>query len=150
MAGETLTFDLILIGLACSLEPIPLTGFILTISTENGTLKGLFFLAGWLLSLAAVIGLTLIFTSGTPLATGTEPSEAVLAAKILLGLGLILFAWVYPRRAAKEQKQPSWMKSIDHMSVWMAAVLAFLLQPWGLVAAGALETRRKLAMLSRS
>ena len=28
--------DLILIGLACSLEPIPLTGFILTLSTEHG------------------------------------------------------------------------------------------------------------------
>lgn len=134
-----MTFDLILIGLACSLEPIPLTGFILTLSTERGSLKGLFFLGGWVLSLAAVIGITLAFTAGKPLAPSTAPSDGVLVAKIFVGAALIAFAWHYRRRAPREQSQPSWMKRVDHMSVWTAAVLAFLLQPWGLVAAGALE-----------
>lgn len=134
-----MTFDLILIGLACSLEPIPLTGFILVLSTDHGTKKGLFFIAGWLLSLAAVIGLTLAFTAGKPPAPSTAPSEAVLAAKIALGVGLILFALRYHRRAPKQPTTPGWMKRVDHMSVWTAALLAFLLQPWGLVAAGALS-----------
>ncbi|MGP0032210.1 MAG: GAP family protein [Acidimicrobiales bacterium] len=137
-----MTFDLVLIGLACSLEPIPLTGFILTLSTEHGTRKGLFFLAGWVASLAAVILITLAFTSGKPPAPNTEPSVGVLAAKIALGVALIVFAWRYRIRtsnAPKERSQPKWMKRVDHMSVWTAAVLAFLLQPWGLVAAGALS-----------
>jgi len=133
------TVDLIIIGLACSLEPIPLTGFILTLSTEHGTRKGLFFLAGWILSLAAVILITLAFTSGQPPAPNTAPSVGVLAAKIFVGVALIAFAWRYRRRAPKEHSQPKWMKRVDHMSVWTAAVLAFLLQPWGLVAAGALS-----------
>jgi threonine/homoserine/homoserine lactone efflux protein len=133
-----LTIDLILIGLACSLEPIPLTAFILVLSTEHGTRKGLFFLAGWIISLAAVIGLTLAFTAGKPPAPNTAPSEGVLAAKILVGVGLIVFAWRYRRRPPTEHSQPGWMKRIDTMSVWAAAILAFLVQPWGLVAAGAL------------
>jgi Sap-like sulfolipid-1-addressing protein len=133
-----MTFDLILIGLACSLEPIPLTGFILILSTEEGTKKGLFFIAGWVFSLAVVIGVTLAFTAGKPPAPSTAPSEAILAAKILVGVALIIFAWRYRRRAPKEHHQPSWMKRVDKMSVWAAAVLAVLLQPWGLVAAGAL------------
>jgi threonine/homoserine/homoserine lactone efflux protein len=134
-----LTVDLVLLGLACSLEPIPLTGFILTLSTHHGTRKGLFFLAGWVLSLALVIGATLAFTAGKPPAPSTAPSEGILAAKILIGVALIVFAWRYRRRAPKVAGQPSWMKRIDHMSVWTAAVLAFLLQPWGLVAAAALS-----------
>jgi len=131
--------DLILIGLACSLEPIPLTGFILTLSTEHGRRKGLFFLAGWILSLAVVIGITLALTDGKPPAPSTAPSVGVLVAKIVVGADLIVFAWRYRRRAPKEQAPPKWAKRIDHLSVWTAAVLAFLLQPWGLVAAGALS-----------
>jgi threonine/homoserine/homoserine lactone efflux protein len=134
-----MTFDLILIGLACSLEPIPLTGFILTLSTEHGTRKGLFFIFGWLISLAVVIGLTLAFTAGKPPAPSTAPSDAILVAKIVLGLGLIAFALRYRRKPRGEAKEPSWMQRMDHLSVWTAAVLAFLLQPWGLVAAGALS-----------
>jgi hypothetical protein len=134
-----LTVDLILIGLACSLEPIPLTGFILMLSTEHGTRKGLFFLGGWLVSLAVVIGVTLALTGGKPPAPSTAPSAGVLAAKIAVGVALIVFAWRFSRRAPKEHGPPTWAKRIDHRSVWTAAVLAVLLQPWGLVAAGALS-----------
>ena len=134
-----MTLDLILIGLACSLEPIPLTGFILTLSTEHGTRKGLFFIFGWLLSLALVIGITLAITAGKPPEPSTAPAEAVLAAQIAIGAGLIIFAWRYRLRAPKVHTEPSWMKRVDKMSVWAAMVLAFLLQPWGLVAAGVLE-----------
>jgi threonine/homoserine/homoserine lactone efflux protein len=134
-----LTVDLILIGLACSLEPIPLTGFILMLSTERGTRKGLFFLAGWLLSLAVVIGLTVALTGGSPPAPSTAPSAGVLAAKILVGVALIVFALRFRRREPKEHGPPKWAKRIDHLSVWTAAVMAILLQPWGLVAAGALS-----------
>lgn len=134
-----MTLNLVILGLACSLEPIPLTGFILTLSTEHGTRKGLFFIFGWLLSLGLVIGLTLGITAGKPPAPDTAPSDAVLAAQIAIGVGLILFAWRYRLRAPKVHAEPSWMKRVDKMSVWAAMVLAFLLQPWGLVAAGALE-----------
>ena len=134
-----MTFDLVLIGLACSLEPIPLTAFILTLSTDHGKRNGLFFLIGWVLSLVVVIAVTLLFTAGKPPAPDTQPATGILVAKIVVGLGLIAFALHYRRRPAKPHSQPAWMKRIDNMSTAAAAVLAFLVQPWGLVAAGALS-----------
>jgi len=91
-----LTCDPLLIGLACSLEPIALTGFILTLSAEHGVRKGLFFPAGRVLSLA-VIGVTLTSTAGQPSAPNTAPSVGVLAAKILVGAAQVVFAWHHLR-----------------------------------------------------
>ena len=43
-----MVLNLVLIGLAISLEPFPLTAFILLLSSEKGTRKGLVFVLGWL------------------------------------------------------------------------------------------------------
>jgi phage shock protein PspC (stress-responsive transcriptional regulator) len=131
------SFDLILIALAITLEPIPLTGFILLLSSERGTRKGLGFLLGWLVTLVALVVVTLVFTGGKPPQPQTAPSTGILAAKILIGVLLLAFAWHYRRRPAKPPTTPNWMKRIDTMGFWSAVVLAFLLQPWALIAAGA-------------
>jgi threonine/homoserine/homoserine lactone efflux protein len=47
--------DLLLIGLGIALEPFPLTAFILVLSAEKGTWKGLAFILGWLACLVVVI-----------------------------------------------------------------------------------------------
>jgi len=134
-----MTFELVVLALAISLEPIPLTGFILTLSTKHGTRSGAGFLFGWVVSLLAVIILAVVVTGGKPMVPQSAPSAAVLVAKIVLGIALLLFAWRYRRAPVKEQSQPGWMSKLDNMKIWSAAVLAFLLQPWGLVAAGALS-----------
>jgi hypothetical protein len=133
------TFELVIIALCVSLEPIPLTAFILTLSTSKGGKNGAGFLIGWIASLALVIVVTLALTGGKPLAPASTPSTGVLAAKIALGVGLVIFAWQYRRRPAKPHADPAWMKRMDRMSVWTAALLAFLTQPWGLVAGAALS-----------
>ncbi len=46
-------FELLLIALVITLEPIPLTAFILVLASEGGVRKGAAFIFGWLLSLAA-------------------------------------------------------------------------------------------------
>ena len=43
-----MALDLLLIGLGIALEPFPLTAFILVLSAERGTWKGLAFVLGWL------------------------------------------------------------------------------------------------------
>jgi hypothetical protein len=39
--------DLVLIGLAITLEPLPLTAFLLVLASERGVRKGAAFIFGW-------------------------------------------------------------------------------------------------------
>jgi Sap, sulfolipid-1-addressing protein len=133
------SLNLFLIALAIALEPIPLTGYILLLSSERGVPKGLGFLFGWIVTLVALVAITLAVTGGKPPKPSTAPSTGILAAKILIGAALLLFAWHYRHRPAKPPSTPKWMKRIDSMGFGAAIVLGFLLQPWGLIAAGAAE-----------
>jgi heme/copper-type cytochrome/quinol oxidase subunit 4 len=142
-------FDLLLIGLAITLEPIPLTAFILILASKNGTRKGAAFIFGWLASLAVVVAVTLLATGNNPPKPNTAPSLASLAAKIAIGVALLLIALRQRRKMGKPKKPkkpPKWQTGIDNMSPWYAMGLAPLTQPWGLVAAGvATITEAKLS-----
>lgn len=129
-------FDLILLGLAITLEPLPMSGYILLLSTQQGTRKGLGYLLGWLLTLVGLVVLTLVFTGGQPLAAGSQPSTATLVIKILLGLGLLVIAWRTQSNRGRPTQTPRWMVKLDDLGFFAAAGLGFLLQPWPLVAAG--------------
>jgi threonine/homoserine/homoserine lactone efflux protein len=132
-------FELLLIALVITLEPIPLTAFILVLASEGGVRKGAAFIFGWLLSLAAVVALTVVATGNNPPKPATAPSLAALALKLLIGAVLVVIG--LRRRARmglpKEPKNPpKWQSGIDNMSPWLVIGLAPLTQPWGLVAAG--------------
>jgi hypothetical protein len=130
--------DLFLIGLVVTVEPIPLSGMILLLAAERGLLKGLGFLLGWLLTLVGIVALTVLVTGGEPLIPQSSPSTAALAVKLLAGVVLVLIAVRRRRRPAptEPKRDPRWMSSIDRINPRGAAGLAFLLQPWVLVAAG--------------
>jgi Sap, sulfolipid-1-addressing protein len=130
-------FDLILIGVAVTLEPIPITGFILVLSSERGPFKGAAFILGWLLSLVVVMAGTILVTGGKPSKPATAPSTAVLVVKIAFGVLLIGIAFRQRGRAGKPRKPPTWMAKLDRLSMWAAGTLGILLQPWVLVGAGA-------------
>jgi threonine/homoserine/homoserine lactone efflux protein len=129
--------DLLLIGLAITLEPFPLTAFILMLSTEKGTRKGLAFVLGWLACLVVVIAVVIGVTGGNPPKANTAPSTAALVVKLALGVVLIGVAVRQQRRMGRPRKSPAWMARLDRVSLWAAAGLAAFLQPWALVAAGA-------------
>jgi hypothetical protein len=129
--------DLLLIGLGITLEPFPLTAFILMLSAEKGTRKGLAFILGWLACLVAVIAAVILATGNSPPKPQTAPSTAVLAVKLALGVALILIAVRQRRRMGRPRKPPAWMAGMDRLSLWSAAGLAVFLQPWALVAVGA-------------
>ncbi len=140
--------DLFLIGLVITLEPIPLTAMILLLAAERGILKGLGFTLGWLLTLVAIVALTVLVTGGKPLIPQSAPSTGALAAKLAIGVALIFIAYRRRRRPASTEpkKQPRWMSGIDRINPVAAAGLGFLLQPWVLVAAGvATITQAKLS-----
>ena len=140
--------DLLLIALVITLEPIPLTAFILILLSKDGTRKGAAFIFGWLLSLAVVVTLTVLVTGNKPPKPNTAPSLAALAVKIAIGVALVLIAVRQRRRMGKPRppkKPPKWQTGLDNMSALYALALAPLTQPWGLVAAGvAVITEAKL------
>src|SRR5664279_2318042 len=111
-----MTLDLILIGLVISLEPIPLTAFIVVLASKNGVRKGAAFIFGWLLSLAIVIALTILVTGNKPPKPSTAPSLAALAVKILIGVVLVIIAvrqWRRMGKPKKPKKTPKWQTGID-------------------------------------
>ncbi len=131
--------DLLVIGLAVTLEPIPLTAFILILQSKNGVRKGAAFIFAWLASLAVVVVVTVLATGNSPPKPNTAPSIAALAAKIAIGVVLLLVALrLYRRmgRPKKPKKTPRWQTGVDNMTPLYAMGVAPLVQPWGLIAAG--------------
>jgi hypothetical protein len=129
--------DLVIIGLAITLEPLTLVAFILILASEKGTRKGLAFILGWLACLVVVVAAVVLVTGGKPPQPSTAPSTAALVVKAVLGVVLILFGLRQRRRMGRPRKPPTWMARLDHLSPWAAAGLGVFLQPWTLVAAGA-------------
>ncbi len=132
--------DLVLIGVAIALDPLPLAAYFVLLPSKRGTLKGAAFIFGWLVSLAIVVAITVTATGNDPPRKNTAPSLASLAVKIAIGAGLVAVAVRQRRRMGrpkKPKKAPKWQAGVDNMSLWFAAALGPLVQPWGLIAAGA-------------
>ena len=135
-----MVLDLLLIGLAIALDPLPLTAFIVILPSRRGVRKGAAFVFGWLVSLAIVVAVTVLATGNNPPKSNTVPSLAALAVKIAIGVVLVTIAIRHIRsrgRPKKPKKPPKWQTHVDSMSPWFALVLAPTLQPWGLIGAGA-------------
>ena len=132
-----MVLNLVIIGLAITLEPLTLVAFILILGAQRGILKGLAFIVGWLACLVAVIAAVFLATGNSPPKPQTVPSTAVLAVKLALGVVLILVAVRQRRRMGRPRKPPAWMARLDRLSLLSVAGIAAFLQPWTLVAAGA-------------
>jgi hypothetical protein len=132
--------DFVPIGLVVTLEPLPLTAFLLVLSSERGVRKGAAFVIGWFLSLAIVIVITVLATGSRPPVSTAMPSTAVLATKLAIGVALLLVALRQRRRMGRPKKPgkiSKWLARVDNMSSWYVVGIAALVQPWPLVAAAA-------------
>jgi threonine/homoserine/homoserine lactone efflux protein len=132
--------NLVLIGLAVTLDPLPLTAFMIVLPSRNGVRKGAAFVFGWLVSLAIVVTITVVATGNNPPKPSTAPSLAALAVKIAIGAVLVVIGVRHIRargRPKPAKKPPKWQEHVDNMSPWFAMALAPTLQPWVLTGAGA-------------
>src|SRR6516162_7812600 len=140
MGGVTMALDLVLIGLAIALDPLPLTAFLIVLPSKGGARKGAAFVFGWLVSLAIVVTITVLATGNNPPKPATAPSLAALAVKIVLGVILVMIAVRHIRARGQPKppkKPPKWQAHVDSMSPWFAMALAPTLQPWVLIGLGA-------------
>jgi threonine/homoserine/homoserine lactone efflux protein len=132
--------NLIVIGVAVALDPLPLTAFLVVLPSRRGVRKGAAYVFGWLVSLAVVVTVTVVATGNNPPRPSTAPSLAALAVKIALGAVLVWIAVRHIRarsRPKPPKKPPKWQEHVDSMSPWFALGLAPALQPWVLIGAGA-------------
>jgi threonine/homoserine/homoserine lactone efflux protein len=135
-----MVLNLVLIGIAVTLDPLPLTAFMIILPSQRGVRKGAAFVFGWLVSLAIVVTVTVLATGNSPPRPSTAPSLATLAVKIVIGVVLVLIAIRHIRsrqRPKPPKKPPKWQEHVDGMSPWFALGLAPALQPWVLIGAGA-------------
>ena len=90
-----LVLDLVLVGLAVTLDPLPLTAFLVVLQSKRGVRKGAAFTFGWLASLAIVVTITVLATGNNPHEPSTAPSLASLASlavRAALGAVLVVIA----------------------------------------------------------
>ena len=103
--------DLVLIGLAITLDPLPLTAFRVVLPSERGARKGAAFLFGWLVLLATVVAVTVLATGNNPPKPNTAPSLAALAVRIAIGAVLVIVA-IRHIRARGRPKPPKWQQHV--------------------------------------
>ena len=74
-----MVLSLMLIGLAVTLDPLPLSAFLVVLPSKRGVRKGAAFVFGWLVSLAIVVTVTVLATGNNPPRPNTVPTLASLA-----------------------------------------------------------------------
>jgi hypothetical protein len=137
MIGQLLVF-----GLLCAIQPLPATGYILVLESNQGRRNSTAYLAGWMICLLAIVAITLASTGGDPPSPNSGTNTTISA--VMVGLGALLLLLALRRRIrrnqgkAKPYREPKWMAKVNGMSLWAAAGLGILLQPWPIIAAGAL------------
>lgn len=134
-----MVIELLVIGAAIAVDPIPMAGYLVVLPSKRGVVKGAAFVFGWFVSLAVVVAVTVLATGNNPPRSHTSPSLAALAIKIAIGVGLVYIGLRRRRQMGRPKapkRPPRWQADVDSMSPWSAMVLAPLLQPWGLIATG--------------
>ena len=132
-----MVLDLVVIATAVTLGPLHNSAFILLLSSRQGVRLGLAFLLSWLANMLAVIACVVLLTGGQPPARHSVPSTAAIDAKLAIGLALVMYGAHRHIRPPRPHGPPRWTARIDNASPATAAGLAWLLQPWALVGAGA-------------
>jgi amino acid transporter len=128
--------DLVLITLAVAIEPIPLSILILVLSGPESHRRGNWFLGGWVLCVLAVILIGLALGHSVHSATPHKSDSLFDWGKLVGGIALIGYSFWVLRRHVDPNKQPSWMRGIDHLRGPVLAGLAAFLSPQLVVFAG--------------
>src|SRR5258708_12166308 len=85
-------------GAVIALEPLPIVTYILVRATARGPRNALAFVSGWTVSLLAMLGISALLTGGSGLQRDTAPSTTTIVVQLVVGLGLLVAAFVRCRR----------------------------------------------------
>ena len=86
--------DVWLVALTITLEPLPIIGFILVLSTDRGARNGAAFIVGWVACFFAMIALTLALTGGDPVKPAARRTPPGSSSSALIGAGFLVLAFI--------------------------------------------------------
>jgi len=143
----TLLLTVLGLGLAIAVcSPVSVVTVIVLLSMPSGRRRGIAFVVGWMLAIAAIGAVVLFVLHGQDFSSHkTTPSRAASAVETLVGLVVLLAsASAYRHRAkrARSSETPKWLDRLDRTN-WLLAVLvgAFMLT-YSLTVAAAAEILR--------
>ena len=117
------------LAVGVAISPVPIIAVILMLFSRQATRNSLVFLIGWVLGLAAIGAIVLIFSSAS---SGEDGGESTASGIVKLGIGalfILLSVRNWRGRPAKGEKAeaPKWMASIDEFTAAKSFGLALLL-----------------------
>ena len=129
-------------ALGVALSPFPIVAVILMLTSGRGRANGPAFAVGWVLGLAAVVGILLAIAGWIGIEPGGDgPSTTASVVRLALGIGLLVLAirkWQSRPTDDETAPMPGWMTSIERAGPINAVVI-------GLAAAGLPKDQRNRA-----
>ena len=116
------------IGVAVS--PVPIIAVILMLFGPRARTTGPAFALGWVLALSVVGGVVLVVADSSDVSSEQDPSDAVFAVKLIIGLLFLVLAvrqWSSRPKEGEEPEMPGWMSAIDQFTPIRAFGMAILL-----------------------
>lgn len=127
--GQTIG-DILPLAIGIAISPVPIIAIILMLITPKARSNGLGFLAGWMLGLAVVGCIVLVIANTAGLSNSSEPSTAVSAITLLLGVLMLVVAlrqWRSRPTPGEEAAMPKWMSSLDSFTTARSLTMGALL-----------------------
>lgn len=116
------------LALGVAASPLPVVAIIVILLTKRARASSLIFSAAWIVGNLVAIAFAVAFAGKV-----TLPSEGLDlpfegSITFLLGVGLLVMAWLSRRgrhQSAEPDATPSWVHSVDNLSPWGGALVAF-------------------------
>ena len=129
--------ELLPIAVAVAVSSVPITATILILLSPKRNRSAIPFLIGWLVGMAAVVGVASVGANALPIRSLRAPQKAIGIAQIIVGLAVLVVAVMAWRRAARAPavKGNRWLDRVDGMGPVAALGLAVALnlRPKGLL-----------------
>jgi threonine/homoserine/homoserine lactone efflux protein len=118
------------LAVAIAIFPIPIIAVVLLLGSEHGVKKGIAFVAAWLVGLAGIGAVTLLFAGVLDASEAGGPATWVSVLLLAVGVLLVVLAfrqWRARPRGGAEAPMPRWMQRMDGFTAAKAAELGLAL-----------------------
>lgn len=116
------------LALGVAASPLPVVAIIVILLTKRARSSSLIFSAAWIVGNFVAISFAVAFAGQVVLPSQGFDLPFEGSITFLLGVGLLVMAWMSRRGRRQSGEQvdaPSWVRSVDNLSPWGGALVAF-------------------------